>query len=93
MEERTEGQRNDFRSLLIESDKGLALNILTKQAGIVDEAADEKKRKRAAELASVDTTVVSPKLLDKDPDRTRYVGFLIPIYTESHTKILDWSIF
>lgn len=86
MEERTEGQRNDFRSLLIESDKGLALNILTKQAGIVDEAADEKKRKRAAELASVDTTVVSPKLLDKDPDRTRY---LIGVYFKR--MLLEWS--
>ncbi|KAI9361155.1 Prp18 domain-containing protein [Zopfochytrium polystomum] len=70
LEERTDGQRNDFQSLLENAERGLALELLARQAG-VDEAAEERKKRKARELEGIDTTAVSPRLLDKEPDRCR----------------------
>ncbi|KAJ3210589.1 mRNA splicing protein prp18 [Dinochytrium kinnereticum] len=69
-EERTEGQRNDFQSLLDSADRGLALELLEKQAG-VDEESEKRKKKKEQDLENVDTSALSPALLEKDPDKAK----------------------
>jgi pre-mRNA-splicing factor 18 len=73
MEERTDGQRNDFQSLLENADKGLALELLAKQAGISSAEEFEKRnqKKREKEEDAMDVSAISPALLDVDPEKTR----------------------
>ncbi|KAJ3328861.1 mRNA splicing protein prp18 [Blyttiomyces sp. JEL0837] len=85
MEERSEGQRNEFQSLLENAERGLAIELLAKQAG-GDEEHEKQKRKKEMEFEKVDTSGISTKLLEKDPEKTRY---LIEVYLK---KLLhEWA--
>ncbi|KAJ3092750.1 mRNA splicing protein prp18 [Quaeritorhiza haematococci] len=82
MEERTEGQRNDFRKALEVTDKQAALEYLKRQAGVMDDGADESgasKAKKAKDVdrEDIDTSIISLELLQSDPDKTQH---LISVY-------------
>lgn len=87
MEERTEGQRNDFRAAMQATDKGLALANLVRKVstgdtgdameGEVEDHYGKKKRDRDAEKEVVDTSVISLDLLEKDGEKVRS---LIAVY-------------
>ncbi|KAJ3194101.1 mRNA splicing protein prp18 [Irineochytrium annulatum] len=85
MEERTDGQRNDFQTLLDNADRGLALELLAKQAG-GNEEQESRRKKKDQELDSIDTSVLSASLLEKDPDKARS---LILVYLKRLMR--DWG--
>ncbi|TPX54749.1 hypothetical protein PhCBS80983_g05783 [Powellomyces hirtus] len=83
-EERTEGQRNDFRAAMAATDQDLVNDNLKRKASIgeggVDDEDDQyrkKKTNRETERELVDTTVLSVELLESDPDK---VYTLLSVY-------------
>ncbi|KAJ3037432.1 mRNA splicing protein prp18 [Rhizophlyctis rosea] len=85
-EERTEGQRNDFRAAMQATDKGLALENLirkhSREEGDDSTPADDnnqytKKSSKKDTTSEVDTTLISLDLLQKDPEKVRS---LIAVY-------------
>ncbi|KAJ1983618.1 hypothetical protein H4R34_001166 [Dimargaris verticillata] len=71
MEERSEGQRNDFMKNLEEMESGLALEALQKQAegdSTESAAVQAKRRKKEQFMKDYDTTRISLKLLQTDID-------------------------
>lgn len=87
MEERSEGQRNDFMETLGQYETRLDLEALKRQAGedVEDEAAGRRKRKRE-EAGLEDTTLISIELLQKDPNK---VYTLIYVYLKRLLK--EWE--
>ncbi|KAJ3062746.1 mRNA splicing protein prp18 [Podochytrium sp. JEL0797] len=71
-EERSEGQLNDFKQLLAKADSRLAEGLLEKKAG-TENKEEARKRDLQALLEKVDTSDLGPKLLAKDPEKTRYL--------------------
>lgn len=70
MEERTEGQRNDFMKTLGQYETRLDLEALKRQAG--EEGGDEagrKRRKKEDAAVLEDTEPISIELLQKDPEK------------------------
>ncbi|KAI8802815.1 Prp18 domain-containing protein [Cladochytrium replicatum] len=67
-EERSDGQRNEFKKVLEATDQRANMEYLKKQAGLVTDDDLEKVKRREAE-GDVDTTPISLELLQKDPDR------------------------
>ncbi|KAJ3100986.1 mRNA splicing protein prp18 [Phlyctochytrium planicorne] len=84
-EERTEGQRNDFQSLLDSADRGLALELLEKRGG-GDEEMEKKKKKKEQDLENVDTSALAPNLIDSDPEK---LMSLISTYLKK--LLLEWD--
>ncbi|KAJ3070328.1 mRNA splicing protein prp18, partial [Rhizoclosmatium hyalinum] len=82
----SEGQLNDFKQLLAKADSRLAQDLLEKQADGLENKEEVKKRELEAELEKVDTRAIGLKLLDKDPEKTRY---LIGIYFKK--LLLIWE--
>ncbi|ORY43416.1 Prp18-domain-containing protein [Rhizoclosmatium globosum] len=68
------------------SDSRLAQDLLEKQADGLENKEEVKKRELEAELEKVDTRAIGLKLLDKDPEKTRY---LIGIYFKK--LLLIWE--
>ncbi|KAJ3396813.1 mRNA splicing protein prp18, partial [Chytridiales sp. JEL 0842] len=74
MEERTDGQTNMFKTMLENTDKGLALELLAKQAGLTVEEFEKRNRKKGEkDEDSIDVSIISPELLESDPEKTRYL--------------------
>ncbi|KAJ3019178.1 mRNA splicing protein prp18 [Thoreauomyces humboldtii] len=85
-EERTEGQRNDFRAAMAATDQDIVNDNLKRKASMTEGAdGDEeevdqysrKKSSRETERELVDTTVLTADLLAADPDR---VHTLLSVY-------------
>ncbi|KAI8922752.1 Prp18 domain-containing protein [Entophlyctis helioformis] len=91
-EERTEGQRNDFRDMLQATDKGLAEKLLRGKDttddgdGQFESTASKKKKIQATELDTIDTSIVSLELLESDRDLTYN---LIAIYIKR--VLVEWD--
>ncbi|KAJ3292991.1 mRNA splicing protein prp18 [Borealophlyctis nickersoniae] len=90
MEERTEGQRNDFRAALQKTDKALAMENMIRKSSTGDaseEVEDQfERKKRDGEKEVVDTSIISLDLLQKDPEKVRS---LIGIYFKRVLK--EWE--
>jgi len=84
IEERTEGQRNDFMRTLEEMDTNLDLEALKKQQG--DEESRTSKKKKTTEDSVLDNTPISIELLEKDPDK-----LYVLIYTFLKRLIREWE--
>ncbi|KAI8817662.1 Prp18 domain-containing protein, partial [Fimicolochytrium jonesii] len=80
-EERTEGQRNDFRAAMAATEQGLLNENLKRKASIGDGDDEDQYRKKKGtketERELVDTTIISPDLIQKDVDK---VYNLLSIY-------------
>ncbi|RKO92025.1 Prp18 domain-containing protein, partial [Blyttiomyces helicus] len=93
-EERTEGQRNDFRAAMAATEKGIALENLIRRSSVGEAGEDEvdpfKKRKkdRDGDGEAVDTSVIGLDLLEADPDR---VHMLISVFFKRMLK--EWEKF
>ncbi|KAI9197276.1 Prp18 domain-containing protein [Polychytrium aggregatum] len=84
VEEQTEGQRNDFKKAIEQASTGLELEHLKRQAGITDEPDREPD-----EFLDYDTTIVSPELLQSDPDLTyRLLGIYFRMLLKEWEKYL-----
>ncbi|KAL2919653.1 hypothetical protein HK105_200567 [Polyrhizophydium stewartii] len=84
-EERSEGQRNDFKDLLQAADKGLAENLLRGRDSDAQDKQFEKKNK-ADLFKDIDTSVISLKLLQTDKDTTCN---LIAVYIRR--LLIEWE--
>lgn len=88
-EERTEGQRNDFRDLLQAADRDIADRILRgSDKDQQQDFTDRKKKQRLAELDSVDTSIISIELLNEDKDKNCQ---LMVIYLKRMLR--EWETF
>ncbi|CAG8434471.1 7362_t:CDS:2 [Scutellospora calospora] len=67
IEERSEGQRNDFMRTLEEMETGLDLEVLKKQPE--EDTNRSSKKKRAVEDLPLDNTPIEVELIEKDPDK------------------------
>ncbi|CAG8456159.1 14527_t:CDS:2 [Racocetra fulgida] len=67
IEERSEGQRNDFMKTLEEMETGLDLEVLKKQPE--EEISRSSKKKRVVEDLPLDNTPIEVDLIEKDPDK------------------------
>ncbi|RGB31398.1 Prp18-domain-containing protein [Rhizophagus diaphanus] len=84
IEERTEGQRNDFMRTLEEMDTNLDLEALKKQQD--EEESRTSKKKKTTEDSVLDNTPISIELLEKDPDK-----LFVLIYTFLRRLIREWE--
>ncbi|CAG8639047.1 7015_t:CDS:10 [Funneliformis caledonium] len=84
IEERTEGQRNDFMRTLEEMDTNLDLEALKKQQDVAESRTSKKKK--PTEDSALDNTPISIELLEKDPDK-----LYILIYTFLKRLIREWE--
>ncbi|CAG8538753.1 12843_t:CDS:2 [Ambispora gerdemannii] len=84
IEERTEGQRNDFMRTLEEMETGLDLEALKKTAD--EELNGDSSKKKAIEDSALDTSFISIDLLDKDPDK-----LYVLIYTFFKRLLREWE--
>ncbi|CAG8533629.1 1543_t:CDS:2 [Paraglomus occultum] len=84
IEERTEGQRNDFMKTLEEMETGLDLEVLGSRG---DGSADkDEKKKKIIEDSALDATQISLELLEKDPDKLHML-----IYTFFKRLLREWE--
>ncbi|KAI8600451.1 Prp18 domain-containing protein, partial [Dissophora ornata] len=82
VEDRSEGQRNDFMRALENAETGLHMEALGQQGG-----KDAKEKKPKADLTKdVDTSEISVELLQKDQDK-----LYILIYTYFKRLLRDWE--
>ncbi|KAK9701683.1 hypothetical protein K7432_011595 [Basidiobolus ranarum] len=84
MEERSEGQRNDFMKTLEAMEAGLDLENLKKQAGEVENS--EKKKKREDNTRAVDMTQISLETLRNEPEKVYGL-----IYTYFKRLLREWE--
>ncbi|ORX89596.1 Prp18-domain-containing protein [Basidiobolus meristosporus CBS 931.73] len=84
MEERSEGQRNDFMKTLEAMEAGLDLENLKKQAGEVDN--HEKKKRKDDSARAVDTTQISLEMLSSEPEKVYGI-----IYTYFKRLLREWE--
>ncbi|KAG9288893.1 hypothetical protein G9A89_019515 [Geosiphon pyriformis] len=87
IEERSEGQRNDFMRTLEEMETGLDLEALKKQLDHVnEEQSGISSKKKIIEDSALDTSLISIDLLDKDPDK-----LYVLIYTFFKRLLREWE--
>ncbi|KAJ3346147.1 mRNA splicing protein prp18 [Entophlyctis luteolus] len=74
-EERSDGQRNDFRQLLAKEADRLAQDYLERKAGIdgLENATLTQKQNLEAALEKIDTRQIGKKLMEADPEKNRYL--------------------
>ncbi|KAJ3121627.1 mRNA splicing protein prp18 [Nowakowskiella sp. JEL0407] len=67
-DESSDGQQNDFRKALEKSAEQANLDYLKKKSGVVEDFDSIKKKQKELEDNSVDTSIISFELFEKDPD-------------------------
>ncbi|RHZ88029.1 hypothetical protein Glove_26g99 [Diversispora epigaea] len=85
IEERSEGQRNDFMKTLEEMETGLDLEVLKKRPED-EETNRPSKKKKATEDLSLDNTPINIDLIEKDPDK-----LYVLIYTFFKRLLREWE--
>ncbi|KAI8353734.1 Prp18 domain-containing protein [Mortierella sp. GBAus27b] len=84
VEDRSEGQRNDFMRALENAETGLHMEALGQQTG--KESKDKKKQKEGSSRKDVDTSLISTDLLEKDQDK-----LYVLIYTYFKRLLREWE--
>ncbi|RIB12631.1 potassium channel regulatory factor [Gigaspora rosea] len=84
IEERSEGQRNDFMKTLEEMETGLDLEILKKQPE--EDISRSSKKKRPIEDLPLDNTPIEVDLIEKDSDK-----LYVLIYTFFKRLLREWE--
>ncbi|OLY83924.1 Pre-mRNA-splicing factor 18, partial [Smittium mucronatum] len=87
MDEKTEGQRNDFMKAFDDIESGTLLEDLKKKANL-DEDEKLKRIKRGLFFKQFDTSLLSLKLLEKDPDKTYTL-----VYAYFKRMLFEWEEF